>query len=214
MPGVPVHRHPSVYGLGRTYAAHAAEMGAAPEPVVFVMPWSSLAPGGGEIPWPEGSGLVHHEVELVLRLGAGGRRLERDAAGAAIAAVTVGIDLTARDLQGRAKELGHPWSRAKGFPGACPLGPPVAADPFRGRWGDIDLVLAVDGEIRQRARVAEMRPDPPGIVSLLSRWFELVPGDLVFTGTPAGVGPVRPGERLVASSRALGVRLECALLPP
>ncbi len=207
-------RHPAVYGLGRTWAAHAAEMGAAPEPVVFVVPWTALAPGGGEIPWPAGCDLLHHEVELVLRLGAGGRNLDRDAAEAAIAEITVGLDLTARDLQARAKEKGHPWARAKGFPGACPLGPPVPAGPFRGRWDGIDLRLEVDGDVRQEGRVAEMRPDPPGIVALISRWFELLPGDLVFTGTPAGVGPVRPGERLVASSRALGVRLECTLRPP
>ena len=209
-----MERHPSVYGLGRTYPGHAAEMGAAPDPVVFVVPWTSLAPGGGEIPWPPGADLVHHEVELVLVLGTGGRNLDPAAAEEAIAEVTVGIDLTARDLQARLKERRHPWARAKGFPRACPTGPLVPAAPFRGRWGGIDLRLAIDGEVRQEGTVADMRPDPPGAVALLSRWFELAPGDVVFTGTPAGVGPVRPGERLVASSRALGVEFACTLVPP
>lgn len=202
----------TVYALGRNYAEHAREMGAPSEPVAFLMPSSALLSGPGtggtlEIAWPEGSAEVHHEVELVLLLATGGTHLTRDQGEAAIGAVGLGIDLTARDLQAQAKAKGQPWARSKGFPGAAPVSEFVPRSALGIPWGEIDLSLAVSGTVRQSDRAASMLLDPPTIVAQLSRWFRLQPGDLVFTGTPAGVGPVGPGEQAVARSAALGLEL-------
>ena len=208
----------TVYALGRNYAEHAREMGAPAEPVVFLMPASSLVrgPGAGpalEIAWPEGSADVHHEVELVLLLGSGGTRLTREQGESAIAAVGLGLDLTARDLQAEAKAKGQPWARSKGFPGAAPVSEFVPRSALTVAWSDIDLSLTVGGALRQSDRTASMLLDPPAIVAQLSRWFLLQPGDLVFTGTPAGVGPLAPGEEAVARSAALGLELRVRMAP-
>jgi fumarylpyruvate hydrolase len=208
----------TVYALGRNYAEHAREMGAPAEPVVFLMPASAVVRGPGaaaaiEIAWPEGSGEVHHEVELVLLLGAGGTGLSREQGEAAIAAVGLGIDLTARDLQAQAKAKGQPWARSKGFPGAAPVGEFFPRGELTVPWGEIDLSLEVGGTLRQSDRAASMLLDPPAIVAQLSRWFLLQPGDLVFTGTPAGVGPIAPGEEAVAHSAALGTELRVRMAP-
>ncbi|UCF67920.1 MAG: fumarylacetoacetate hydrolase family protein [Acidobacteriota bacterium] len=201
----------TIYALGRNYAEHAREMGAAPEPVVFLKPLSSLRPEGGLIDWPEGSQEIHHEVELVLYLGRGGVRLDRAAAAAAIGAVGVGVDLTARDLQREAKQRGAPWARSKGFPGSAPVSAFVAVAQLPVSLEQIDLELTVGGELRQRAKIAEMLLSPAEIVALLSRWFELRASDLIFTGTPSGDGAVMPGEPVVARSRALDLELELML---
>ncbi len=210
--GAPPVRAGTIYALGRNYAEHAKEMGAPAEPVVFLMPASALVSGSAsgtalEIAWPEGSQEVHHEVELVLLLGAGGTRLDREQAESAIAAVGLGIDLTARDLQAQAKAKGQPWARSKGFPGAAPVSPFVPRSALSVAWPEIDLELAVGGAVRQADRTSSMLLDPPAIVARLSFWFLLQPGDLVFTGTPAGVGPLAPGEEAVARSAALGLEL-------
>ena len=208
----------TVYALGRNYAEHAREMGAPAEPVVFLMPASSLVrgPGSGpalEIAWPEGSADVHHEVELVLLLGSGGTRLTREQGESAIAAIGLGLDLTARDLQAQAKAKGQPWARSKGFPGAAPVSEFVPREALTVAWREIDLSLTVGGALRQSDRAASMLLDPPAIVAQLSRWFLLQPGDLVFTGTPAGVGPLAPGEEAVARSTALGLELRVRMAP-
>lgn len=190
----------TVYALGRNYAEHAHEMNAPAEPVVFLKPASSLLPGGGIVPWPEGSALVHHEVELVLLLGPG----------ATIAGVGIGVDLTARDLQDEAKKKAQPWARSKGFPGAAPVSMfvPAASDQD---WSALDLALTVNGAERQRDTAASMLLAPPAIVAMLARWFDLDEGDVVFTGTPKGVGPVETGELVRASSAALGLAVEFRL---
>ncbi len=211
--GVPggFHGRPgTVYALGRNYAEHAREMNAAAEPVVFLKPASSLLPGGGRVPWPRGSALVHHEVELVLLLGTGGRDLVPADAERAIAGVAIGVDLTARDLQDEAKKKSAPWARSKGFAGAAPVSAfaPRAAVTD---WGALDLALTVNGAVRQSDRASSMLLAPPAIVAQLSRWFALEPGDVVFTGTPAGVGPVQPGETVVARCDALGLSVSFAM---
>ncbi len=216
--GAPPVRAGTIYALGRNYAEHAKEMGAPAEPVVFLMPATALVSGSAagaalEIAWPEGSEEVHHEVELVLLLGAGGARLTRDEAESAIAAVGLGIDLTARDLQAQAKAKGQPWARSKGFPGAAPVSAFVPRGALTVPWGEIDLSLAVEGTLRQSDCAASMLLDPPAIVAQLSRWFLLQPGDLVFTGTPAGVGPIAPGEEALARSAALGLELRVRMAP-
>lgn len=201
----------TVYALGRNYAEHAREMNAEPEPVVFLKPASALRPGGGTIAWPAGSRLVHHEVELVLLLGAGGTDLDEATAQRAIEAVAVGVDLTARDLQDAAKKGGKPWARSKGFPGSAPVSAFVPRAALGVPWSALDLELSVAGAVRQRDTAASMILSPPAIVALLSRWFDLRPGDVVFTGTPAGVGPLGPGEEVRAACRALGLELVLAM---
>lgn len=180
---------PSIYCLGRTYAAHAKEMGSAPdaggEPVVFLKPWSAILAPPGPIRFPPGAGEVHHETELVLRMGAGG---VPDAA-------ALGLDLTDRTRQGTARKAGLPWATAKGFRGSAPLGPfvPVSALPPLDR---LHFTLTVDGAARQRGDTALLLRPIPDLLAALDRWFGLVPGDLVFTGTPEGVGPLAAGDRL------------------
>ncbi len=203
----------AVYCVGRNYADHAREMNAPATPVVFLKPPSAVS-AGGEAPWPRDARVVHHEVELVLLLGGGGRDLSRTDAAAAISGVGVGVDLTARDLQDEAKKSGQPWARSKGFPGAAPVSEFVLRDDGWRSYSSLTLSLTVDGALRQSAGVGEMILDPPAVVALLSRWFELAPGDLVFTGTPAGVGPILPGQVVVAECRPLSLSVSFVLQPP
>lgn len=202
-----------VYALGRNYAEHAREMGAKPEPVVFIKPRTALLPGGGRVPWPVGCALVHHEVELALLLGAGGRDLSLVDAERAICGVAIALDLTARDLQSDAKKAGAPWARAKGFFGSAPVSEFV--DPrHRGiAWDELDLSLTVDGAMRQSGVSSAMLLSIPEIVRVLSTWFALEAGDVILTGTPEGVGPLEPGETALARSRALDVEVACTMGP-
>lgn len=189
--------------IGRNYAAHVREMGS-PEgdPVVFLKPPTALVPSGGEVVIPRQSEDVHHELELVAVIGTGGRRIPEADALDHVAAYALGLDMTARDLQARAKEGRAPWSVAKGFDTFAPLGDPVAAasvpDPQ-----EVEIALTVNGETRQRGTTAHMIYSVARIVSFLSSVFTLEPGDVVYTGTPEGVGPVRPGDRLVATGTGL-----------
>ncbi len=210
--GLPPREAGTIYALGRNFAAHAAEMRVSTEPVVFLMPRSALLVGGGPVALPEGSTELHHEVELVLSLARGGMGLSREEGQSAIEGVALGLDLTARDLQAVAKKKGAPWARSKGFAGAAPITPLQDASAFRECWGEIDLSCSVEGSLRQQATCAEMIHDPPAVVALLSRWFLLEPGDLIFTGTPAGVGPIAPDQQVTATSRALGEELTIRLL--
>ncbi len=200
-----------VYALGRNFVEHAREMGVAADPVVFIKPASCLLTGGGDITCPVGSDLVHHEVELVLLLGSGGSDLGLAEAEAAIRAVAIGLDLTARDLQGAAKKKGAPWARSKGFPGAGPVSEFLPRRDIRVPWEEVDLSLTVDGALRQQGRCDAMLLDPPHAVAAISRFFALQADDLIFTGTPAGVGPMEPGALACASSQALGLELHATL---
>jgi 2-keto-4-pentenoate hydratase/2-oxohepta-3-ene-1,7-dioic acid hydratase in catechol pathway len=179
----------SVYCVGRNYADHAREMGAVPaadgEPVVFLKPWSSLLASPGSIRLPPGVHEVHHEAELVIRTGPDG----------AAAAVALGLDLTDRARQAKAKEAGLPWATAKGFRTSACVGPfvPVSQAP---RLDALRFALSVNGDVRQRGDTSLLLRPVPRLLRELHRWFGLVEGDLVFTGTPAGVGPIRAGDVL------------------
>ena len=193
----PVHR---VYCIGRNYAEHAREMGAEVDrgqPVFFLKAASCLWDPTNPLPYPPATRDLHHEVELVAALGAGGRDLDLDAARRAIFGYALGLDLTRRDLQAAAKAKGLPWDTGKNFEAAVPTGPirPVGPD-FDPRAGE--LSLEVNGTVRQRADIGEMVFEVAEIVSLLSRLFTLRAGDLVYTGTPAGVAALAPGDRFVA----------------
>ncbi|WP_139558943.1 fumarylacetoacetate hydrolase family protein [Methylotetracoccus oryzae] len=190
---------PTIFGIGRNYAQHAREMGnpLPLEPVVFLKPGGSLIDSGGTIALPPQSADVQHEVEIVLLLGSGGRHLSVDQAWSAIAGYGVGIDVTARDMQRVAQAAGNPWSIAKGFDTFAPVSKfaPAACvrDPL-----DLRFELTVNGEVRQSGTSADMIFSSGALVSYLSSIFTLRPGDLVFTGTPEGVGRINPGDRLVA----------------
>lgn len=192
----PVRR---IYCVGRNYAAHAREMGADPErepPFFFSKPADAVVPNDATIPYPSRTADLHHEIELVVAIGKGGRDIAAGDAEDHVFGYAVGNDLTRRDLQQAAKEQGRPWDTAKGFDRSAPLTDLFPADRYgHPRRGEIRL--EVDGELRQQADIADMTWSVPEIVAELSTLFELRPGDLVFTGTPAGVGPVRSGQSLV-----------------
>ena len=190
--------------IGRNYAAHVAEMGdvSDAEPVVFLKPTTALVADGGEVVLPRQSQDVHHELELVAVVGEGGRDVpEADALGH-VAAYALGLDLTARDLQAEAKSKKGPWSIAKGFDTFAPLGPLTAADVV-GDPQALEIALTINGDERQRGTTDHMVFPVARIVSFLSSVFTLEPGDLIYTGTPEGVGPVHDGDRLHATGTGL-----------
>jgi fumarylpyruvate hydrolase len=180
---------PSIFCIGRSYAAHAKEMGAAPdaggETVVFLKPWQALLPAPAVIRWPPGATELHHEAELVVRVGPGG----------APDAIALGLDLTDRPRQAAAKKAGLPWARAKGFAGSAPIGPfvPVASAP---PLDALKFTLAVDGTVVQRGDTSLLLRPVRAVLADLDATFRLRSGDLVFTGTPEGVGPIAPGQTL------------------
>ncbi len=193
-----------IFCIGRNYDLHAAELGQGPAsaPVVFMKPTSAIVADGGSARLPRGLGSVHHELELVLLLQTGGRELDAAAAAAAIGGATLGVDLTLRELQQTLKAAGLPWERAKAFDDSALLGrflPATAAI-----LDEVEMTLAVDGEIRQRGHTRQMRWSPVALVGWLSRCWQLQAGDVIYTGTPAGVGPVGAGSELAASSPTLG----------
>lgn len=185
----------TMYCLGRNYERHAREMGVEVPtfPVVFLKPPSSWVPSGGTVTIPSISREMHHELELVVVLGSDLRNAGEDEAAAAVMGYAVGIDFTLRDVQARAKERGEPWAIAKGFAGSAPVGPftPASqvADPHA-----LSMRLTVNGEMRQEGTTADMILTIPRILSTLSTIFALRQGDLIYTGTPEGVGPVLPGD--------------------
>lgn len=195
-----------VFCVGRNYAEHAREMGHDPtrEPPFFFMKPASAVVQGERVPYPPATSDLHHEVELVVAVGASLRAATPLAAREAVLACGVGVDLTRRDLQAEAKRLGRPWEIAKAFDAAAPcgalrVGRACLEDPERA------LRLTVDGELRQEGSLGQMIWLPEEILVRLSELFGLRAGDLVFTGTPAGVGPVQRGQT---------VRAEVDGLPP
>jgi len=189
----------TVFAIGRNYVEHARELDSPVpgEPVVFIKPTTSILQDGGTIVLPEASRDVHHEVELVVLLGAGGRHVPAADALELVAGYGVGIDVTARDLQAEAKRLGQPWTVAKGFDTFAPVSKFVPA----GRVPDphaLVISLGVNGERRQWGQTRDMLFGVGALIGYLSGIFTLRAGDLIFTGTPAGVGPIRAGDRLEA----------------
>ncbi|HET9818556.1 MAG TPA: fumarylacetoacetate hydrolase family protein [Rhodanobacteraceae bacterium] len=190
----PVHR---IYCIGRNYAEHAKEMGSQPvgraNPVFFMKPADAIVPEGGDVPYPSATQDLHHEVEMIVGLHAGGRDLDAKHALDCVFGYGVGLDLTRRDLQAAMKAKGLPWDVAKGFDGSAPVSALRAAAEI-GHPAHAKLSLTVNGETRQDADIADMIFPVADIVAELSKLFELKPGDLIFTGTPAGVGPLVRGD--------------------
>jgi len=161
-------------------------------------------PGGSDVPYPSHTMNLHHEIELVVALGGGGRDISVEAALPLVFGYAIGNDLTRRDQQGAAKDLRRPWDTAKGFDHSAPITPimPVekGSHPVAGR-----IWLEVNGKPRQQGDIADMIWKVPEIIAELSTWSELFPGDLIFTGTPAGVGPLVPGDRVRGGVDGVGV---------
>jgi fumarylpyruvate hydrolase len=193
----PVHR---IYCIGRNYADHAKEMGATADraqPVFFLKPADAIVAEGGEVPYPSGTADLHHEVEMIVALASGGRDIPVERVLDHVFGYGVGLDLTRRDLQAAAKAKGLPWDAAKAFDRSAPVSALRRADEIRHpRTGR--LTFSVNGTLRQRADIADMLMTVPEILHELSKLWELVPGDLVFTGTPAGVAALARGDRFRA----------------
>ena len=188
----PVRR---IYCVGRNYADHVREMGNNPRedlPFFFSKPPDAVIGSTRELPFPSRTAELHHEVELVVALHQRGLNLGVTEAGSMIFGYAVGIDLTRRDLQAEAKKSGRPWDMAKGFDHSAPIGPlALGIPPASG-----SISLSIDGEVRQRGDLKDMIWSVAEIIAALSTYVEVAPGDLIFTGTPAGVGPIKRGDSL------------------
>lgn len=200
----------NIYAVASNYRKHAEEMGTKvpEEPVIFLKPTSAYIPDGGTILLPSFSNEVHHEVELVVVIGKDGRNVDGNEAHKYIAGYAVGIDVTLRDLQAKAKKEGKPWGIAKGFYTSAPISNVVPSEQFDGEIPDFDLLLKVNDKIQQQASTKLMERSVAQLVSFISKVFTLNEGDCIFTGTPEGVGKINPGDRLYAELTGF-VSLSC-----
>jgi fumarylpyruvate hydrolase len=189
----PVHR---IYCVGQNYKAHAREMGdSGREPPFFFAKPADAVIQADSVPYPKQTTELHHEVELVVALGRGGRNVAPAEALSLIYGYAVGVDLTRRDLQAVAKKAGRPWTASKGFDHSAPISALQPVDRC-GHPASAAISLAVNGELRQNGNTSDMTWSVAEIIAELSRYFELAAGDLIFTGTPPGVGALLPGDRV------------------
>jgi fumarylpyruvate hydrolase len=199
----PVRR---IFCVGRNYAEHTREMGHDPDrepPFFFGKPPSEIAHQGEEIAFPPETDDLHYEGEMVVALGSGGRDIAQEDARSHIWGYAIGNDLTRRDLQKQAKDLRRPWDMAKGFDASAPIGPVHPVETV-GHLKSGVICLSVDGETRQKADLSEMIWPVPDVISFLSNLVRLEPGDLIMTGTPAGVGAIEPGQTCIVEIEGLG----------
>lgn len=199
----PVNR---IFCVGRNYAAHVREMGFDPEreePCYFTKASRCIAASGSEIPYPPATQNYHHEVELVVAVGKAGFELSVDEALSIVYGYACGLDMTRRDLQVASRDSKGPWDIGKDFENSAVISPVRPAEeighPASGR-----IQLAVNGELRQDSDLVHLIWSVPEIIAHLSRYYRLLPGDLIYTGTPDGVGPVEPGDRITGSVAAVG----------
>ena len=199
----PVRR---VFCVGRNYAEHTREMGGDPdreEPFFFSKPADALVTGGADMPYPTRTGDLHHELELVVAIGTGGRDIAENDALSHVYGYAVGIDMTRRDLQAAAKKAGKPWDMSKGFDHSAPIGDIAPASqighPAAGR-----IELKVNGRTRQDSDLAKMIWNVPETIAYLSGLVELRPGDLIYSGTPEGVAAVVAGDVLEGEVAGVG----------
>lgn len=191
----PVRR---VFCVGRNYAAHAREMGKDPDrepPFFFMKPADAVVAAQGVVPYPPATSDLHHEVEMVVALGGGGANVAPADALSLVWGYGVGLDLTRRDMQAVAKEMSRPWDLAKGFDASAPCS---ALRPVSevGHPADARIWLEINGEVKQDGALQEMIWSVADVISHISRFVTLAPGDLIFSGTPADVGPLQPGDRV------------------
>ena len=187
-----------IYCVGRNYAEHAREMGHDPDrepPFFFMKPANALVPNNAQIPYPQATKDLHHEIELVVALGKGGADIPVEKALEHVFGYGVGLDMTRRDVQGEAKKMGRPWEMGKAFDNSAPCTALITASksghPAKGA-----IWLKVNGTITQQGDLSAMIWNIPDTISYLSRLITLQPGDLIYSGTPAGVGPVKAGDKL------------------
>jgi fumarylpyruvate hydrolase len=197
----PVHR---IYCVGRNYEEHRKEMGMTdPDPPFFFSkPADAVVASGEPVPYPPRTQNFHHEIELVVAIGRGGRQIPAERALEHVFGYAVGNDLTRRDLQLAAREKGRPWDMSKGFDRSACISPIRSASHGHPKSGRI--WLSVNNALRQQADLADMIWGVPEIIAELSTLVELAPGDLIYTGTPAGVGPLRPGDRIEGGIDGVG----------
>ncbi len=202
--GGPQFRVGKILCLGRNYAEHAKEMKAdVPKaPVIFLKPSTAIVHDGGTIVIPDITNDVHHEVELVVVIGGGGKDIPAASAMDHVAGYAVGLDMTMRDVQSEAKKNGLPWAVAKGFDTSAPVSDVVPKEKVPDPHA-LSLSLSVNGSIRQRGHTGAMLLRVHEIIAYVSHLFTLEAGDLIFTGTPEGVGPVGHGDTLEASIGSL-----------
>lgn len=202
----PVHR---IYCVGRNYLDHAKEMGFSEReaPFFFMKPADAAVPvpfgSTGEFPYPGESSNVHHEIELVVAIGKGGQRIPAADAVSHIYGYAVGLDMTRRDLQFALRDKGRPWDVSKGFDGSAPISPikPIATT---GEITTAQVWLNVNGAKRQASDVAKLIWNVNETIEHLSKFYELRPGDLIYTGTPEGVGAVKPGDEMEGGIAGIG----------
>jgi fumarylpyruvate hydrolase len=199
----PVHR---IYCVGRNYAEHAIEMGHDPNreaPFFFQKNPDTLVPNGGVFPYPDASKDVHHELEMVVALKSGGKNIPVDKALDCVFGYAVGLDMTRRDLQGEAKKAGRPWEVGKAFEAAAPCSEIVPASAI-GHPAKGAVWLKVNGAVKQKGDLDQLIWKVPEMIAYLSGLFELRAGDLIYSGTPAGVGPVQRGDLLEGAVDGVG----------
>ena len=186
--------------VGNNYADHIKEMGSqvSAEPVVFIKPETALCDIRQPLAIPKGLGEVHHEIELAVLIGTPLKQATEDRVANAIAGYAIALDLTLRDLQTKFKAAGQPWEKAKGFDGSCPISGFIPVSEF-GDAQQADLRLLVNGETRQEGNTHNMLTPLLPLIAYMSRYFTLRAGDIILTGTPQGVGPLKAGDEIVAT---------------
>lgn len=195
-----------IFCIAKNYGAHVKELaGIIPdEPVVFMKPVTSLVPPAEHVHLPQYGIELHHEIEVVLLIGQGGRNIAEAEALSHIAGVSIGLDLTLRDVQGRLKKLGHPWELSKAFEQSAPIGTFQPYDPAVINLDNLPFECSVNGDLRQEGNTQDMIFPVQKLVRALSKWWTLQTGDLIYTGTPSGVGPLRSDDRVEITSTPIG----------
>ena len=203
----PIPRPPRIIALGLNYAAHAAEGGRKPpkEPIFFVKASTAVVGPNEPVYIPRGVGRVDHEVELAVIIGKRGQRIPRDRATDYIAGYTILNDVTARDLQQRDMAASNPWFMSTSFDTFAPMGPCITLPDEIQEPCELDLTLRVNGKVRQRSNTRDLIFKVPDLVHRLSRHIALEPGDIISTGTPEGISPIRPGDGMEAEIERIGV---------
>ena len=198
--------------VGRNYTAHAKELNNAipTEPVIFLKPDTALIPKRQPFFYPSFSTDVHYEAELVVRINRVGKHIQEKFAHKYYSELSLGIDFTARDLQAKLKEKGLPWEKAKAFDGSAPVGSFLAKKAV-GDIADLNFSLKVNDEVRQNGNTADMLFSIDKLIAYISQYFTLKIGDLIFTGTPEGVGPIHKGDHLqgfIAENKVLDLKIK------
>jgi fumarylpyruvate hydrolase len=199
----PVNR---VFCVGRNYEAHAREMGMAVDrdaPFYFIKSASSIVASGSTVPYAPGTSNLHHEMELVVAIGQAGFCIAEEDAPELIYGYACGLDMTRRDLQFKARDKGRPWDLGKNFENAAVISEIVLAEQS-GHIETGDIRLSVNGDLRQAGDISDLIWNVPELIADLSKYYHLQPGDLLYTGTPAGVGPVEPGDTIKGSIDKVG----------